>query len=375
MICHAPLIFTRAEYRQNSSKKLSLQTEENKSDTHELTSALTVATAFCALPATGSEQCQHASNSGTPAANLQFKNPVLPEFHADPEILYSEKTGRYYIYSTTDGFPGWGGTYFTCYSSPDLKDWTYEGVILDVSTPQVSWANGSAWAPAIEEKKIGDQYKYFFYFSANPNTENGKQIGVAVADSPTGPFVAPDSSMISESPTGRGQQIDVDVFTDPVSGKSYLYWGNGYMAGAELNDDMMSIRPETITVMTPKGGTLADYQFREAPYAAYRDGKYYFFWSVDDTGSPNYHVAYGTSDSPLGPIKVADEPVILSQKDNILGPAHNSVLRLPDTDEWIIVYHRINPAYRDHAPGIHREVCIDRLQFKPDGTIIPVDPH
>lgn len=339
------------------------------------TSALTVATAFCALPATGSEQCQHASNSGTPAANLQFKNPVLPEFHADPEILYSEKTGRYYIYSTTDGFPGWGGAYFTCYSSPDLKDWKYEGVILDVSTPQVSWANGSAWAPAIEEKRIGDQYKYFFYFSANPNTENGKQIGVAVADSPTGPFVAPDSPMITESPTGRGQQIDVDVFTDPVSGKSYLYWGNGYMAGAELNDDMMSIRPETITVMTPKGGTLADYQFREAPYAAYRDGKYYFFWSVDDTGSPNYHVAYGTSDSPLGPIKVADEPGILSQKDNILGPAHNSVLRLPDTDEWIIVYHRINPAYRDHAPGIHREVCIDRLQFKPDGTIIPVMPH
>lgn len=340
-----------------------------------LTSALTAAAACFTLPAQNAEQSPSQLNKSTHVADWQFNNPVLPEFHADPEILFSVKTGRYYIYSTTDGFPGWGGTYFTCYSSSDLKDWKYEGVILDVSTPQVSWSNGSAWAPAIEEKKIGDQYKYFFYFSANPNTDNGKQIGVAVADSPTGPFVAPDSPMITESPTGRGQQIDVDVFTDPVSSKSYLYWGNGYMAGAELNDDMMSIKPETITVMTPKGGTLADYQFREAPYAAYRDGKYYFFWSVDDTGSPNYHVAYGTADSPLGPIKVADEPVILSQKDNILGPAHNSVLRIPATNEWIIVYHRINPAYRDHAPGIHREVCIDRLQFNPDGTIIPVDPH
>lgn len=48
--------------------------------------------------------------------------------------------------------------------------------------------------------------------------------------------------MITESPVGRGQQIDVDVFTDPVSGKSYLYWGNGYMAGAELNKDMVSIK-------------------------------------------------------------------------------------------------------------------------------------
>ena len=302
-------------------------------------------------------------------------NPVLQGFHADPEILYSHQTKKYYIYSTTDGQPGWGGWYFSVFSSDNLKDWKDEGVMLDLKSDQVAWADGNAWAPCIEEKMVDGKYKYFFYFSGNPVAGGGKQIGVAVADSPIGPFKDLGHPIITESPVGHGQQIDVDVFTDPVSGKSYLYWGNGYMAGAELNDDMMSIRPETITVMTPKGGTLADYQFREAPYAAYRDGKYYFFWSVDDTGSPNYHVAYGTSDSPLGPIKVADEPVILSQKDNILGPAHNSVLRLPDTDEWIIVYHRINPAYRDHAPGIHREVCIDRLQFKPDGTIIPVDPH
>ena len=52
---------------------------------------------------------------------------------------------------------------------------------------------------------------------------------------------------------GHGQQIDVDVFTDPVSGKSYLYWGNGYMAGAELNEDMLSIKENTLTVLTPKG--------------------------------------------------------------------------------------------------------------------------
>ena len=178
---------------------------------------------------------------------------MLPQFHADPEIMYSEKTGKYYIYSTTDGYPGWGGSYYTCYSSPDLKDWQYEGVTLDTATDQVPWANGNAWAPAIEEKKINGDYKYFLYFSANPVTDNGKQIGVAVADNPTGPFKALDKPIITESPVGHGQQIDVDVFTDPASGKSYLYWGNGYMAGAELNDDMLSIKPETITVMTPEG--------------------------------------------------------------------------------------------------------------------------
>ena len=180
-------------------------------------------------------------------------------------------------------------------------------------------------------------------------------------------------AIVTKSPAGGGQQIDVDVFTDPMSGKSYLYWGNGYMAGAELNDDMVSIKKETIKVLTPKGGSLKDYQYREAPYVFYRHGKYYFMWSVDDTGTANYHVAYGTSDSPLGKIKVAKDPIVTIQdKDKqIYGPAHNSVVRKPGTDEWYIVYHRINKNYidKDKQPGIHREVCIDRMEFNEDGTI------
>ncbi len=303
-------------------------------------------------------------------------NPVLPAFHADPEILYSQNTGKYYIYSTTDGHPGWGGWYYTAYSSDDLKHWNYEGVVLDVKSDQVPWANGNAWAPCIEEKLVKGEYKYYFYFSGHSPEANRKQIGVAVSDSPTGPFEALDHPIVADSPVGRGQQIDVDVFTDPVSGKPYLYWGNGYMAGAELNKDMLSIKKKTLTVMTPKGGTLKDYAFREAPYVFYRNGLYYFLWSVDDTGSPNYHVAYGTSRSPLGPIEVAKEPVILIQRPDleIYGPAHNSVLQLPGTDEWIIVYHRINKNFLKDGPGYHREVCIDRMEFNEDGTIKPVVP-
>lgn len=301
------------------------------------------------------------------------QNPVLPGFHADPEILYSKKTDKYYIYSTTDGQPGWGGWYFTAFSSPDLKDWTYEGVILDLRSPQVPWANGNAWAPAIEEKQIDGKYKYFFYYSGNPNDNSRKQIGVAVADSPTGPFKDMGQPIITDSPAGHGQQIDVDVFTDPMTGTPYIYWGNGYMAGAELNSDMVSVKKETIKVLTPKGGSLKDYAYREAPYVFYRKGTYYFLWSVDDTGSPNYHVAYGTSDSPLGPIKVAKDPIVTIQDPakEIYGPAHNSVIRKPGTDEWYIVYHRINKNYldKDKGPGVHREVCIDRLEFNEDGTI------
>lgn len=310
------------------------------------------------------------------AQNKQCHNPILSGFHADPEVLYSQQTKRYYIYPTSDGFPGWGGSYFKVFSSKDLRTWKEERVILDM-LKDVSWANGNAWAPCIEEKKIDGKYKYFFYYSANPVTNKGKQIGVAIADSPTGPFTDLGRPIVTSSPVGRGQQIDVDVFTDPVSGKSYLYWGNGYMAGAELNDDMVSIKEETIKVMTPEGGTLQTYAFREAPYVFFRKGLYYFLWSVDDTGSPNYHVAYGTSDSPLGPIQVAKEPVILIQspKEEIYGPAHCSVLQIPTKkDKWVIVYHRINKEYLKHGPGWHREVCMDQMKFNEDGTIRQVVP-
>ena len=305
-------------------------------------------------------------------------NPILPGFHADPEILYSNKTGKYYIYSTTDGKPGWGGYKYYVYSSADLKEWKNEGVALDAKSDQIAWANGNLWAPAaIEVKQKNGSYKYYLYFSARPNDNGRKQMGVAVSDSPTGPFVDLGQPLLAKNHPGcNGQLIDVDVFMDPVSKKPYLYWGNGFMAGAELEPNMTEIKDETVTVMTPKGGSLRDYAYREAPYVFYRNGLYYFMWSVDDTGAANYHVAYGTSKSPLGPIEVAKDPIVLIQdpQHEIYGTAHNSVIQKPGTDEWYIVYHRINKDYIHFQPGVHREVCIDKLEFNADGTIKRVVP-
>ena len=302
-------------------------------------------------------------------------NPILPGLHADPEIVYSHLTHRYYIYSTTDGFAGWGGWYFTCYSSSDLRTWKAEGTVLDVRR-DTRWGKGNAWAPAIEEKLSGGRWRYYLYFSAE--TGHGKAIGVAVSDSPTGPFVDCGHPIVDFRPEGvtGGQQIDVDVFTDPVTQTSYLYWGNGYMAGAELEPEMTAIRKSTLKVLTPEGGTLKDYAYREAPYVFFRRGLYYFLWSVDDTGSPNYHVAYATAPSPLGPLTVARNPVILSQRPQkqIYGTAHCSVLRVPGRDKWYMVYHRINRSYLHSEPGIHREVCIDRMHFDKQGRIIVVEP-
>lgn len=310
------------------------------------------------------------------------KNPILPDFHADPEVLHAKKDGKFYIYSTTDGTPGWGGHDFSVFSSKDLVNWTDEGKMLDVKGDQVKWATGNAWAPCIIEKKVGKGYKYYFYFSAHNPQTNRKEIGCAVADDPKGPFVDCGHPVVTDNdrPEGvnGGQAIDVDVFQDPKTCKFYLYWGNGFMAGAELNDDMTSIKKETTVNLTPKGGTLKDYAFREGAYVFFRKGVYYFLWSVDDTGADNYHVAYGTSTSPLGPITVADEPVILQQdpKNKIYGTAHNSVLQVNGKDEWYIVYHRINPNFRERqlSPGTHRQVCIDKMTFDKSGKINVVTP-
>ncbi len=328
------------------------------------------------IPITAHELRRLTEAYGTPEGITVDANPVLPGYHADPETLYDPVTEKYYIYSTTDGVPGWGGTKYSVFSSPDLKHWTDEGVCLDVSTDQVAWADGNLWAPAAERRLIGDQNKYFLYYSAKPVGKGAKEIGVAVADSPVGPFVDLGHSIIDASPAGRGQQIDVDVFIDPITDKPYIYWGNGYMAGAELKPNMTEVKKKTIKVLTPEGGTLQDYQYREGTYVFYRDGIYYFLWSVDDTGSPNYHVAYGTAKSPMGPSTLAKDPIVLIQDPDkeIYGPAHNSVVKAPGKDEWYIVYHRINKHHLNDGPGFHRQTCIDRLEFNPDGTIKRVTP-
>lgn len=299
-------------------------------------------------------------------------NPVLNGYFADPEILYSQKTGKYYLYPTSDGYTGWSGYSFHVFSSDDLVEWEDEGTIVDLSTDDVVWASRNAWAPCIEEKKVNGEYKYYYYFTA------AQQIGVAVADDPTGPFVDSGRPIIASGkrPAGAtgGQEIDPDVFTDPVSGKSYLYWGNGYLAAAELEDSMVEIKEETMVNLTPSDGT-----FREGAYVIYRNGKYYFFWSENDTRSADYRVRYGIADNPLGPIQVPASNLILSREDNkgIYGTGHNSILQLPGKDEWYIVYHRFTRPKgisMGESAGYHREVCIDKLEFQEDGAVKVVVP-
>jgi beta-xylosidase len=300
--------------------------------------------------------------------SVQTNNPVLPGLYADPDIDVFGNT--YYIYPTTDGFTGWSGTQFHCFSSKDMINWTDHGVILDAGKDKdVPWAVGSAWAPTIEQKNG----KYYYYFCAKRS--DGKScIGVAVANSPTGPFTAQATPLITpENASGEGismgQTIDPSVFTDD-DGKSYLLFGNGNAAVVELNDDMISYKTGTMKNIT------GAYDFREAITVTKRDGIYHFTWSCDDTGSENYHINYGTSNSIYGPITYKYPILSKDASNGILGTGHHSIVKVPGVDEYYIAYHRFGTPLKDYpgGKGYNRETCIDKLKFGSDGLMKAVTP-
>ncbi|ANZ41144.1 beta-xylosidase [Lentzea guizhouensis] len=281
----------------------------------------------------------------------ELRSPVLPGLNADPHIVAFGDT--YYLYPTTDGFPGWSGTKFSAWSSKNLVDWRDEGVVLDLG-PDVSWADGRAWAPAIAERNG----RYYFYFCAEA------KIGVAVGDSPTGPFVDSGKPLVARNPSGSGQAIDPAVFVDGT-GQPYLYWGNGEAYVVPLNEDMVSYDEAKITRIDG----LTD--FREGLFMVERKGTYYLSWSVDDTRSEDYRVAHATAPSPTGPFTSRGLVLSKDTRLGVKGTGHSSMLQVPGTDDWYLAYHRFAIPGGD---GVRRETTIDKMTFAADGTIKPVVP-
>lgn len=316
------------------------------------------------------------------------RNAVLPGQYADPDIDYFD--GKYWIFPTTDGRLDWNPKVFHAWSSVNLEDWVDEGVILNVADKapglneqgvQIAssmWSDGNAWAPSIE-KKNG---KYYFYYCGNVNEKyrdicgEGKAIGVAVADNPAGPYVANEMpilypKMMEEADFGfGGQVIDPSIFTDD-DGKSYLFFGNGTAAVAELNDDMLSVKKETLRVV------WGLHEFRESVVVTKRNGLYHFTWSCDDTGSPNYHVNYGTAKSLDENVTFHYTLLEKDEENDMLGTAHQSVLYMPETDQCYIAYHRFYTPFGVYTDsfGCHRESCIDMVSFdEKTGLMKPVTP-
>ncbi len=285
------------------------------------------------------------------AASVAPPPALQGEFTADPAIrAFGDK---YYIYPTSDR-PYWNTKEFAVWSSPNLVDWKKENVFLDLRK-DVNWANNKAWAPDCIEHKG----KYYFYFCGEHN------IGVAVGDSPTGPFKDALGHPLVDNEKIKTFSIDPYAFIDD-DGQPYLYFGNGTPTVYRLNDDMISFDGEHVEF------PLRD--FREGIVVFKRNGKYYFMWSIDDARSPDYRVGWGVSDSPYGPVvspEAEEDFIVLRQNGPAQGTAHHSVVNIPGTDRWYVAYHR-------HAipggGGYKRETCIVEMKFDDDGNIQPMDP-
>ena len=295
------------------------------------------------------------SDGGPDALSLPGdNNPALAGLNADPQVALFD--GVFYVYPTTDGFPNWESTSFSVWASTNLVQWTNRGVVLDLAK-DLKWATGHAWAPGIA--RLGSTY--YFYFCAD------SQIGVATGASPLGPFKDALGHALMTTRQYGPQSIDPYVFIDD-DGTPYLYFGSGTggLRVVKLNSDMISFSG-TPTNISPSGasGVL------EGSVMFKRNGTYYLQWSEGDTRTATYQVAYAKAASPLGPFtRLA---VILKQDTTlgILATGGHTVLAIPERDEYYVVYHRFKIPGGD---GTHREVCIDRMYFNSDGTIVPVKP-
>ena len=283
-------------------------------------------------------------------------NPIFSG--ADPHAAVID--GRLWIYPTHSER---GKDFFAFGLTPE-RTWEKVGPIFDLK--DVKWLRKDnyrrlgPWAPCIAEK----EGKFYFYYSVGPQSEGRpSRIGVAVGSSPTGPFR--DSGKLLLSGGNGFEAIDPMVFEDPKSGKWYFYAGGS--AGAklrvfELADDLVSFREE-VPVETPE-------KFTEGAFMHVEGGLYHLTYSHGGWKDASYSVHHATSDTPVGPWKYRG--AILTSDATHKGPGHHSIVRIPSSGKWYIIYHRWNRREGDGPYSGARDTAIDRLEHRPDGSIAPV---
>lgn len=282
-------------------------------------------------------------------------------WYADPDIrLYD---GTYWIFPTTS-IDFSEQTYFDAFSSTDLTTWTKHSNITTAS--DFTWARDNFWAPS----SFYRNGQYYFYFSANGlrTLEETAGLGVAVASSPGGPYKDAIGSRLVDSVINNANPMDPDIFVDDDD-QIYFYYGGSAVNVAVLNDDMISFKD---LPAEQGGGTFKNItpaaSFVEGAEVFKRNGIYYMMWSENGYGDPTYQVAYGISGSPFGPFE--PKGVVLQQDPAVaVATGHNSVLNIPETDVWYIVYHR-RPLTETAANN--RVLAMDSMYFNEDGTIQPI---
>lgn len=335
--------------------------------------------------------------------DLTGKETAEVIFFGDPYVLLASD-GRYYMYGTGGVRDGFG-----CYVSDNLEDWRYLGPVYRGNTEE-SWAESSFWAPEVYEK----DGRFYMFFSAqwkvNPTDElENFRIGVAVADSPAGPF-----REVSDGPLfDPGYPvIDANVLMDD-DGRYYLYYSRccykhpveseiadwarqkglfdeieeSWIYGVELKPDFSGIIGEPELLLCPPkkmSDAQAEWESRsvtsgavnrrwtEGSFIIKKDGLYYMMYSANFFGGQDYAVGYAVSDSPLGPFRKSEDNPVLEKNTQdgglVSGVGHNSITWSKDGRQLYCVYHG-----RTAATGGERVVFIDRMEIR-DGHLIVHGP-
>lgn len=300
----------------------------------------------------------YAQKKSSKTDTLFSGNPIFKGWYADPEAVIFDK--KYWVFPTFSA-PYKQQLFLDAFSSTNLVDWKKHSRIIDTSV--IKWAWRAIWAPAIVENKK----KYYLFFAANDIQSDNEAggIGVAVANKPDGPYKDLLGKPLIDKFYNGAQPIDQFVFKDKDGSHYIIYGGWKHCNIAKLSDDFTKIEKfadgTTFKEITPES-------YVEGPVMFIRNGKYYFMWSEGGWTGPNYSVAYAIADSPFGPFKRIDK--ILQQDPAIAnGAGHHSVIQIPGTDEWYIIYHR-RPI--TETSGNSRETCIERMYFDENGLIKPV---
>lgn len=305
--------------------------------------------------AKAAENLESAETVEPDDAGDTYTNPILDNC-ADPDVLYYK--GTYYLYCTTPTQEGNSG--IKVYTSTDLVHWTAQGFAF---MKDDGWGDTGFWAPDLIER----DGIFYMYYTAN------EHICVATSESPLGPF----KQDVSEPMHEYIKEIDAHVFYDEVSDKYYLYFvrftAGNVVWGAELNDDMKSIKEDTLVQLlrANQGWDEDKARVNEGPFMLVKDGKYYLTYSGSHFESIYYGSGYAVGTSPLGPFEKYEGNPIMQSNSEIHGTGHHCVTVSPDGEEMFIVYHC-------HCTLIvtdPRKLCIDRMRFTTDAdgnTILEV---
>jgi beta-xylosidase len=285
------------------------------------------------------------------------RNPLFEHvFTADPAALVDGDT--VWLYTGHDEAPN-NDVFFEmhdwlAFSSKDMVNWKEHGPIMRAD--DFDWATGNAWASHMV-KKDG---RYWFYTTVrHDDSKPGFAVGVAVSDSPTGPFVdARGSALITNDMTTQTpndwDDIDPAVFIEE-NGEAYLFFGNLVPKYVKLKDNMTELDGPIKVIDVP--------HFTEAAWVHRKGEHYYLSYACFFPEK----ICYAMSDSIHGPWEYKG---ILNEIAGNTETNHQSIIEFGGKNYFI--YHTGAVPPRDGEPSggrFRRSVSIDRLYYNEDGTL------